>query len=564
MEATAFYLPITELLITVITALAVYYLLQTVKYYRSLPPGPYGLPFVGYLPWIVGSSAPHATYLQLSARHGAVVSLQLGRNLLACLGSARLVRELFGRVDSVGRPHTPLNNLLEGRGIVLSEGDLWKQQRLFLTQKFRSLGVKHWEKQRFEQFIMAEVAELSTTLEKTAGAAVDPTDILGRHVHNVICQLMMGFRFEDGDPEFSRFNDKVAEGMRLYGAIHIGEHLPAYLKLPGKAAAIKAIQRNMRDVRSFHQQHVARRRQQRALEAQDRTPGDQGKAPGEHGRLRDNGRASGDTNRARGGHAKGRRKDRASSGENSEPEDLLDCYLDVLDGQDEAEFEKMFPGLTRDDAACQMVQVMNDLFSAGMETVRTTLVWALLLMLREPGVAARVRRDLARVVRPGEPVTMEHRKHLTYIEAVIFETLRRVSVVPLGTTHVNLTDWHVEGFRIPAGTHIIPLINKIHMDPDCFPDPHTFNPDRFLHHGALQTPDNFIPFGLGRRKCLGEALARMELYLFFANVMNSFELELVKGDAMPGLDGVLGITHAPHPFRLRFISTAVADRDSTE
>ncbi|XP_048479710.1 cytochrome P450 18a1 [Plutella xylostella] len=519
METTAFYLPITELLITVITALAVYYLLQTVKYYRSLPPGPYGLPFVGYLPWIVGSSAPHATYLDLSARHGAVVSLQLGSNLLACLGSTRLVRELFGRLDSVGRPHTPLNNLLEGRGIVLSEGDLWKQQRLFLTQKFRSLGVKYWEKQRFERFIMAEVAELSATLEKSAGAAVDPTDILGRHVHNVICQLMMGFRFKDGDPEFSRFNDKVAEGMRLYGAIHIGEHLPAYLKLPGKAAAIKAIQRNMRDVRSFHQQHVVRRRQQR---------------------------------------------DRASSGENREPEDLLDCYLDVLDGQDELEFQKTFPGLTKADAACQMVQVMNDLFSAGMETVRTTLVWALLLMLREPGVAARVRRDLARVVRPGAPVTMEHRKHLTYIEAVIFETLRRVSVVPLGTTHVNLTDWHVEGFRIPAGTHIIPLINKIHMDPDCFPDPLTFNPDRFLHHGVLQTPDNFIPFGLGRRKCLGEALARMELFLFFANVMNSFELELVKGDAMPGLDGVLGITHAPHPFRLRFISTAVADRDSTE
>lgn len=80
---------------------------------------------------------------------------------------------------------------------------------------------------------------------------------------------------------------------------------------------------------------------------------------------------------------------------------------------------------------------MNDLFSSGMETSRNTVVWLLVMMLRETVVAARVKDELAKVVGVGNMVTMEHRQKLPYIEAVIYETLRRVSVVPLGTTHVN-------------------------------------------------------------------------------------------------------------------------------
>ena len=87
----------------------------------------------------------------------------------------------------------------------------------------------------------------------------------------------------------------------------------------------------------------------------------------------------------------------------------------------------------------QIVQVMNDLFSAGMETSLTSLLWTFIMMLRNPAVADKVRSDLRKVVAPGEPVTMAHRLQLPYIEAVLLETMRVVSLVPLGTTHVNNT-----------------------------------------------------------------------------------------------------------------------------
>ncbi|KAI8435149.1 hypothetical protein MSG28_003524, partial [Choristoneura fumiferana] len=263
-----------------------------------LPPGPWGIPLLGSLPW-TGNGSPHAWYLKLAARYGDLTSVKLGTNLVICIGSARLLRDLFNRPDSTDRPHTPLNNLMGGRGIVLSEGLLWKKQRQFLFEKFRVLGVKLWNYQRFESCIM----EFIRSLEASAGQPVNPVVQLGRHVHNVICQLMMSFRFKENDPEFLAFNERVSKGMELFGSIYIGEHVPSYL--------------NLRLVSEFHTRHVTQRREQLLNTAEQR-----------------------------------------------EPADLLDYYLLELQKETDSG-SKLFHGV---DPVEQIVQVMNDLFSAGMET----------------------------------------------------------------------------------------------------------------------------------------------------------------------------------------------------
>lgn len=117
---------------------------------------------------------------------------------------------------------------------------------------------------------------------------------------------------------------------------------------------------------------------------------------------------------------------------------------------------------------------------------------------------------------------------------------------------MNFSPWQVGDYIIPAGTHIIPLINKISMDPDLYPEPEKFIPERFLKKGNLYIPENFMQFGNGQRMCLGIQLARMELFLFFANMMNSFEFSLPEGHKTPELEGILGTTHAPLPFVLHF------------
>lgn len=112
-------------------------------------------------------------------------------------------------------------------------------------------------------------------------------------------------------------------------------------------------------------------------------------------------------------------------------------------------------------------------------------------------------------------------------------------------------DWHINGHIIPAGTHIVPLINKMNMDAELYPEPEKFKPERFILRGKCHA-SKFLQFGVGQRMCLGNMLARMELFLFFANIMNTFEFSLPVGEPVPSLNGVLGVTHAPLPYKLSF------------
>lgn len=112
----------------------------------------------------------------------------------------------------------------------------------------------------------------------------------------------------------------------------------------------------------------------------------------------------------------------------------------------------------------------------------------------------------------------------------------------------------MNGYRIPAGCQVVPLINCVHMDPNLWEEPNKFNPSRFIDEtGKIRRPEFFMPFGVGRRMCLGDVLARMEMFMFFACTMHQFDIELPEGEAPPSLEGTVGATIAPQSFRVRFL-----------
>jgi 26-hydroxylase len=87
------------------------------------------------------------------------------------------------------------------------------------------------------------------------------------------------------------------------------------------------------------------------------------------------------------------------------------------------------------------------------------------------------------------------------------------------------------------------------MDPTLWDKPQEFRPSRFVDaEGKVQIPPYFLPFGVGRRMCLGDVLARMELFLFFSSIMHRFEISLPKGAEEPSLNGNPGITIYPNKF----------------
>ena len=106
---------------------------------------------------------------------------------------------------------------------------------------------------------------------------------------------------------------------------------------------------------------------------------------------------------------------------------------------------------------------------------------------------------------------------------------------------------------IPKGTQVIPFLHAVHMNPDLWEDPERFHPERFLSEDGMSVikPDCFIPFGVGRRSCIGDTLAMSQLLLFFSSLLHSFDIRLPEGvtDA-PDLNGTCGATFSPKPFRV--------------
>ena len=89
-------------------------------------------------------------------------------------------------------------------------------------------------------------------------------------------------------------------------------------------------------------------------------------------------------------------------------------------------------------------------------------------------------------------------------------------------------------------------------DPEIFKDPAEFNPNRFLgNDGNIIKPKEFLVFGFGRRICLGEVVAKMELFLFLTTLIHRFDFQPLSGQPVPPLKGIIGITHSPEEFKVR-------------
>ncbi|EZA54128.1 hypothetical protein DMN91_001114 [Ooceraea biroi] len=472
--------------------------IQWLRYVRTLPPGPWGVPILGYLPFI--KSDLHLRYSELAKKYGSMFSARLGTKLVVVLSDYRIIRDTFRREEFTGRPHTEFNSILDGYGIINTEGAMWKDQRKFLHDKLRNFGMTYsgMGKKVMESRIMREVTTFLRGLELRRGAPTDIAPSLAMSISNVICSIIMGVRFQHGDSRFKRFMGLIEEGFKLFGRVAAVNYIPMMRYLPCVQGVQHKISQNREEMADFFQETVNQHR------------------------------VTFDKNDIR---------------------DLVDTYLlEIQQAKEQGREGTLFQGKDHDR---QMQQILGDLFSAGMETVKTTMEWAVIMMLHHPEAATAVQEELDQVVGRSRLPALEDLPFLPITEATILEVLRRSSVVPLGTTHATTRDVTVNGYTIPAGSSVVPLLHAVHMDPKLWDEPEAFRPSRFLSvEGKVCKPEYFMPFGVGRRMCLGDMLARMELFLFFSSLMHSFDLKVPEGASLPSLRGNAGITVSPDPFKV--------------
>uniref|UniRef100_A0A3P9H1L0 Uncharacterized protein n=1 Tax=Oryzias latipes TaxID=8090 RepID=A0A3P9H1L0_ORYLA len=202
-----------------------------------------------------------------------------------------------------------------------------------------------------------------------------------------------------------------------------------------------------------------------------------------------------------------------------------------------------------------LVTIMN-LFTADTETTAATLRWALLFMAKYPKIQDQVQEELSRVME-GRQVTVEDRQRLPFTDAVIHETQRKANIIPLSLLHRTSQDVTFKGYFIEKGTTVIPVLTSVLYDENEWEKPNIFYPAHFLSKdGKFLKRDAFMPFSAGRRLCLGESLARMELFLFFSTLLQHFRITPPLGVSEEELDLTPrpGGTLSPQPHKLCLVS----------
>uniref|UniRef100_A0A8C6UY86 Cytochrome P450, family 17, subfamily A, polypeptide 2 n=1 Tax=Neogobius melanostomus TaxID=47308 RepID=A0A8C6UY86_9GOBI len=212
-----------------------------------------------------------------------------------------------------------------------------------------------------------------------------------------------------------------------------------------------------------------------------------------------------------------------------DPRDLLEALLRGQEGQKSE--------VISDD---HVLMTAAETFGAGVETTSTTLLWIIAYMLHHPEVQARAQRELEEQVGLERPVRLSDRTRLPYVEAVIQEGLRIRPRQP--------GPHSPHGHPVQPGTRVLVNMWALHHNPTDWPKPDLFNP-RFLDgRGGRVSPSCFLPFGAGPRVCVGESLARLELFLFLSSLLQRISFSLPPAGPVPDLRGRLGVVLQPPPY----------------
>nr|BAF58168.1 cytochrome P450 1A2 [Pusa sibirica] len=201
----------------------------------------------------------------------------------------------------------------------------------------------------------------------------------------------------------------------------------------------------------------------------------------------------------------------------------------------------------------KIVSLINDIFGAGFEPITMAISWSLIYLVTNPEIQRKIQEELDTVTGRARQPRLSDRPQLPYMEAFILEVFRHTSFVPFTIPHSTTRDTTLKGFYIPKERCV--FINQWHVNHDqkVWGDPFEFRPERFLTADGTSInkilSEKVMIFGMGKRRCIGELLAKWEIFLFLAILLQRLEFSVpdgVKVDLTPIYGLIMKHTRCEH------------------
>ncbi|KAM9854720.1 cytochrome P450 2F2-like [Aulostomus maculatus] len=458
---------------------------------KSFPPGPTPLPFLGNI-LCLSLKNPLDDFEQLRKQYGNVYSLYLGKRPAVVISGLQALKEALvtKATDFAGRPQDLyVNDTTDRKGVILADyGSSWREHRRFALMTLRNFGLG---KQSMEDRILGELQYVMKTLEESIGTTFSPQLMFHNASSNIICQVLFGKRYSYDNDFIKVIVECFTENAKLANGpwAMLYDSFPMIRKLPLPfTKAFKNVEKCQKIATRWVTDH----------------------------------------------------KETRISGE---PRDFVDCYLDEMEkrGDDGSTFTEK-----------QLKMYSLDLHFAGTDTTSNTLLTAFLYLMTHPHIQERCQQEIDKVLEGKDHVTFEDRHDMPYMQAVIHEVQRVANTVPLSVFHCTTKDTELMGFSIPRGTMIIPNLTSVLHEEGQWKSPHEFNPENFLNDkGEFVKPEAFMPFSAGPRMCLGEGLARMELFLITVTLLRKFKFIWPEDAGEPDYSPVFGVTLTPKPYQMK-------------
>ncbi|XP_070508546.1 probable cytochrome P450 305a1 [Chironomus tepperi] len=469
---------------------------------NNYPPGPTWLvPFVGNSPYLRKLSrklgGQHKAFEFLSKElKSPVFSLKLGTENVVVGMTHSIAKEIYSREEFDARPDNffiRLRTMGTRLGITCTEGKYWTEQRSFVLRQLRNIG---YGKTLMHEKIAEELKEVLDIIKNTNGQPIWPggSNIISTSVVNILWTFTTGTKIKRNDKRLAKFFELLQKRSKAFDVS--GGYLsqmPWLRFIAPEATGYNLINDLNSKFYAFFMEFVDE-------------------------------------------HLRTYSDDKSNN-------DLIYAFLKEMkerEGQTDSTF-----------TIKQLIMVILDIFIGGSQTTSTAIDLTLMTMIIYPDIQRKCHEELENVVgTDGVLPSFADRHRTPYIDAVINEVHRFYSLLVVGGPRRALKDCHLQDYFIPKGTTVFIGLGDAQHDEAVWDDPHTFNPERFFNEKMHK---QFFPFGAGRRKCLGDQLAKECIYKFFTGILDKFTLHKSdKEEDAPSMDLLPGIILSPKPYKIVF------------